>query len=137
MLSKNKDLTGIAAQNALDSTRAAIIEEKKVRITTTTGSDITHQFMAKQMGDYLTEGGRNSVEVIIGVARRESDLNREAQGNRSGDHPGAKPAVLVTEDRAMRLKAATVGVAAVATSMIKKVLIAPRRKSDPEEKPGP
>jgi hypothetical protein len=89
------------------------------------------------MGDYVTEGGRNSVEVIIGVARRESDLNREARGNRSGDHPGAKPAVLVTEDRAMRLKAATVGVAAVATSMIKKVLIAPRRRSDLEEKPGP
>lgn len=60
------------------------------------------------MGDYMTEGGRNSVEVIIGVARRESDLNRE---NCSGGHPGAAPAVLVTEDRAMRLKAATVRVA--------------------------
>ena len=137
MLSRNKDSIGIAAQDALNSTRAAIIEEKKVRIATTTGSDITHQFVTKQMGDYVTEGGRNSVEVIIGVARRESDLNREARGNRSGDHPGAKPAVLVTEDRAMRLKAATVGVAAIATSMIKKVLIAPRRKSDLEEKPGP
>ena len=108
-----------------------------MRIATTTGSDITHQFVTKQMGDYVTEGGRNSVEVIVGVARIESDLNREARRNRSGVHSGAKPAVLVTEDRAMRLKAATAGVAAVATSMIKKVLIAPRRKSDPEEKPGP
>ncbi len=136
MLSKNKDSTGRAAQDALNSTRAAIIAEKKVRIATTTGSDVTHQFAAKQMGDYVTEGGRNSVEAIIGVARRESDLNREAQGDHLGDHPGAKPAILVTEDRAMRLKAATVGVAAVSTSMIKKFLIAPRRKSDPEEKSG-
>ena len=37
----------------------------------------------------------------------------------------------------MRLKAVMVGVAAVAMSMIKKVLIAPRRKSDLEEKLGP
>jgi uncharacterized protein YijF (DUF1287 family) len=75
MLSKNKDLTGIAAQNALDSTRAAIIEEKKVRITTTISSDITYQFIAKKMGDYLIEGGRNLVKVIIRVACKESDLN--------------------------------------------------------------
>ena len=52
-------------------------------------------FTAEQMGDYVTEGGKNSVEVIIGVARRESDLNRETRENRSGDHPGAKPAVLI------------------------------------------
>ncbi len=132
MLSRNKDSTGIAAQDALNSTRAAIIEEKKVRITTTTGSDITHQFVANQMVDYLTEGGRNLVQVIIGVARRESDLNREARGNRSGDHPGAKRAVLVTEDRAMRFRAVEVGVATVATSMIKKALIAPRREAGPK-----
>ena len=75
MLSRNKDSIGIAAQDALNSTRAAIIEKKKVRIATTTGSDITHQFVTKQMGDYVTEGGRNSVEVIIGVARSKSDLN--------------------------------------------------------------
>ena len=78
MLLKNKDLIGIAAQDALNNTRAAIIEEKKVRIATTTGSDVTYQFVAKQMGDYVTEGGKNSVKVIIGVACRESDLNQEA-----------------------------------------------------------
>ena len=108
-----------------------------MRITTTTSSNVAHQFVAKQIGDYVTEGGRNSVEVIVGVARIESDLNREARRNRSGVHSGAKPAVLVTEDRTMRLKAATVGVAAVATPIIKKVLIVLRRKSDLEGKPGP
>ena len=34
--------------------------------------------MAKQIGDYITEGGRNLVKDIIKVARRESNLNREA-----------------------------------------------------------
>jgi len=42
MLLKNKDLTGIAAQDTLNSTRAAIIEEKKVQIVTTTGSNIIY-----------------------------------------------------------------------------------------------
>ncbi|XTI90772.1 hypothetical protein V2W45_1205345, partial [Cenococcum geophilum] len=107
--------------DALNSTKAAIIEEKKVRIATATGSDITYQFITRQIGNYISEGGRDSVKVIIGVARRE-----KAQGNRLGDHPGAKPAVFITEDRAIKLKAATIGVAAVTTSIIKKVLIALR-----------
>jgi hypothetical protein len=105
-----------------------------VRIATATDSDVTQRFMAKQMGDYVTEGGRNLVEAIIGVTRRESDLNQEARGSRSGDHLGAKPAVLVTEDRDIRFEAATVKVAAVAASIIKNVLIAPRRKSNSKEK---
>ena len=46
MLLKNKDLTGIAALDTFNSTRAAIIEEKKVRITTTISSDVTHKFIA-------------------------------------------------------------------------------------------
>ena len=124
MLSRNKDSAGINAQDALSSTRAAIIDKKKVRIATTTGSDITYQFMAEQMGNYVTEGGRNLDKVIIGVARSESDLNQEARKNRSGDYLGAKPAILITEDRAMRHKAAKEGVTAVATSMIRQVLIA-------------
>ncbi|XTI90963.1 hypothetical protein V2W45_1243463, partial [Cenococcum geophilum] len=46
---------------------------------------------------------------------------------------GAKPAVLITENRAIRLKAATVGVAAITTSIIKGVLIALRRKYNLKE----
>ncbi|XTI95101.1 hypothetical protein V2W45_1254364, partial [Cenococcum geophilum] len=47
---------------------------------------------------------------------------------------GAKPAVLITKDRAIRLKATTIGVATIAIFIIKKVLIALRRKSNSEEK---
>ena len=54
MLLKNKDLTGIAAQDAFNSTKAAIIEGKKVQIATTTVSNVTYQFVAKQMGNYVT-----------------------------------------------------------------------------------
>ncbi|XTI95820.1 hypothetical protein V2W45_1207211, partial [Cenococcum geophilum] len=96
--------------DALNSTKAAITEEKKVRIATAIGSDITYQFVIRQIGDYILEGGRDLVEVIIRVAYRERD------------YLGVKPAVFVTEDRAIRLKAAIIGVAAVTTSIIKKVL---------------
>jgi len=51
------------------------MEEKKVRIATATDSDITQRFMDRRMGDYVTEGGGNSVKVIIKVAYRESILN--------------------------------------------------------------
>jgi len=39
------------------------------------GSDITYQFVTKQIGNYILEGGRSLVEIIIRVACRESDLN--------------------------------------------------------------
>jgi len=75
MLSRNEDLIGIAAQDTLNSTRAAIIEGKKVRIATTLYSNATYQFITKQIGDYIIEEGRNSVKVIIRVACRERNLN--------------------------------------------------------------
>jgi len=46
-----------------------------VRIATTIGSDITYQFVTKQIGDYISEEGRSLVKIIIRVAYRESDLN--------------------------------------------------------------
>jgi len=43
------------------------------------------------------------------------------------DYPGAKPAILIVKDRAIRYKAAIVGVIAIITSIIKQVLTTPRR----------
>jgi len=43
------------------------------------------------------------------------------------DYPGAKPAVFIAEDRAIKHKAAIVGVTAVVTSVIRQVLTALRR----------
>ena len=60
------------------------------------------------MGNYVTEGRTNLVNVITGVARRESHL----------------PVVFLTEDWAMRSEAVTVGVAAPSVSMIKQGLTA-------------
>ncbi|OCK77900.1 hypothetical protein K432DRAFT_406929 [Lepidopterella palustris CBS 459.81] len=130
ILARNTDSTGDYANQALDSVRAAVMEKKKVRITTAKGNDVTRNFIAEQIGGYISEDVNNSDDIIIGVARRESDLNRDAESE-------AKPAVLVTEDRAMRIKAAAVGVAAIATSMIRKVLITPKRRLDSEQQPSP
>ena len=46
-----------------------------MRIITTISSNVAYQFVAKQIGDYVIKRGRNSVEVIVGVAYIESDLN--------------------------------------------------------------
>jgi len=46
MLLRNKDLMGIAVQDALSSTSTAIAGEKKVRIATTIVGDVTCKFMA-------------------------------------------------------------------------------------------
>jgi len=43
------------------------------------------------------------------------------------DHLGVKPAVFIAKDRAIKHKAAIVGVTAVATFIIKQVLTTPRR----------
>jgi len=43
------------------------------------------------------------------------------------DYLGAKPAVLITKNRAIRHKAAIVGVTAVVTSVIRQVLTALKR----------
>ena len=46
-----------------------------MRIATTISSDVAYQFVAKQIGDYVIEGGRNSVKVIVRVAYIESNPN--------------------------------------------------------------
>jgi hypothetical protein len=106
------------ARDALQSVRTAILDDKTVRIATDSGDDVTQEFLSENMSGDEQENVRWSEESIIGVARRQSDLNRQPSGNSE-----ARPAVLVTEDKAMRMKAATAGVAAIATSMVKKWLI--------------
>ena len=88
-----------------------------MRIATTIGSDITGQFIAIQIGDYIIEGRRNLVKVIIKITCRKN--NREALESHLEDYLGVKPAVLVTDNRVIRLKAAKVGVTAITTSIIK------------------
>ena len=83
--------------------------------------------MAKQINNYITEGGRDLVKVIIGVAIgvicRESHFNWKAWGG----YLGAKPIVFITEDRTIRSKAAIVGVAVPTIFIIKQVLNALKR----------
>ena len=43
------------------------------------------------------------------------------------DHPGAKPAIFIAKDKAIRYKAAIVGVTTIVTSVIRQVLTALRR----------
>jgi len=132
LLSRQTGPDSAHAQDALQTVRKAILENKNVRIATEKGNDVTDLFISEKMGSDDPEDLRRSEDSIISIVRRESDLNRQFSGKQMGNHSEARPAVLVTEDKAMRIKAATAGVAAIATSMIKKVLIAPRKKLEPE-----
>jgi hypothetical protein len=134
-LSRQAVPDGMLARDALQSVRTAILDDKTVRIATDSGDDVTQEFLSENMSGDEQENVRRSEESIIGVARRQSDLNRQPSGSQQSNSE-ARPAVLVTEDKAMRMKAATAGVAAIATSMMKKLLVPSRKALEPDQLPS-
>jgi hypothetical protein len=110
------------ANDALDAIRSAIKEHKNVQIVDTQGKDIDEQdVVLEQLGDdskMKIDG--NAEEIAIGITRQQTDrmLKEGGQNHRTV----AKPAVLLSEDRAMRHRARVAGVASVAASKIKQFL---------------
>ncbi|KAK5256285.1 hypothetical protein LTR16_003603, partial [Cryomyces antarcticus] len=88
-------------------------------------------FYKERLSQDNTPGGPQNIDdVILRIARRESDLMRDEQRWPERMNVGdAKPAMLLTEDRNMRVKATAMGVAAMATSMLRSVLTASRISS--------
>ncbi|TKA59490.1 hypothetical protein B0A49_12267 [Cryomyces minteri] len=118
-----------AAKDALNTLNTVISNGKNVRVVTAEGTDVTGQvFYKEHLSQYNTPGGpQNTDDVILRTARRESDLIRDGQRwPERTNVGGAKPAMLLTEDRNMRVKATTMGVASIATSMLRSVLTASR-----------
>ncbi|KAI9779925.1 MAG: hypothetical protein M1839_007081 [Geoglossum umbratile] len=140
-LSRNLNSVGRDAARALDAIKSAIEEKKDVAIVTSKGNVVTNQglFYKEQLENYETEGRRTLDDIIIDVTKQQAQLTRARRPSveASLEHPitdEAKSAVLVTEDRAMRLKASAYGVASVAASMVRRV-IAPHRKRDSDKDP--
>jgi predicted ribonuclease YlaK len=135
-LSRNQNSIGQDATRALATIKSAIEDKKDIAIVTSKGNVVTNQglFYKEQLENYEAEGRRTLDDIIIDITRQQAELKRARRSSleSSLEHPindEAKPAVLVTEDRAMRLKASAYGVAAVAASMVRRV-ITPRRKRD-------
>ncbi|KAI9812741.1 MAG: hypothetical protein M1827_004497 [Pycnora praestabilis] len=126
-LSSNTGPVSGAAEKALSTVREAVAHGKKLRIVTARGSDITSQgFYKEQIASYESDGHKNLDDIIIQTTKSQGDRLRKAVCSTSGEpevtHEGARAAVLVTEDRALRVKAGAYGVAAVAASMIRRLL---------------
>ncbi|KAF2456476.1 hypothetical protein BDY21DRAFT_287627 [Lineolata rhizophorae] len=134
-LAKNKDQSGFAAEKAIETISLARNQRMNIRILTAKGNDITNQGFYKEQIEESERGTRRKLdEVIIDITRQQSDISNRstAMQNQRAMQEGAKPAVLVTEDQLMRVKAWADGVAAVDPSIVKDVIFPAQGAS-----PGP
>jgi len=67
-----------------------------------------------------TNDNQDPEAILIGVSRRATDLS--SQGEPEGKNNQARAAILLTDNRDTRVKASYQGVAALATTMLKKIL---------------
>jgi hypothetical protein len=111
----------IAAQAAIESIKTAIDEHKNIQVLTPDGENVTSStFLSGKAPATDPNDGQDPEAVLIGVSRRATDLS--SQGEAEGSSSEARPAILLTEDRSIRVKARYEGVASLATSMLKKLL---------------
>jgi len=121
--STHADALGAAAREALGSIKLAITEHQRVKIINARNRDVTRQsilhpqapfgqraIVEETSDDNEGQDSRDPGDIVIGVAKQQG---RESAG-------GKKVAVLLTDDRSVRKKAATRGVAAIAASVFKK-----------------
>jgi hypothetical protein len=123
-LSRQAVPDSMLARDALQSVLTAILDDKTVRIES-----------EEVLSENISGAEQDYVKSIIGVARGQSDLNWKHSGSQLSNSE-ARPAVLVTEDKAMRIMAAKAGVAAIATSMVKKLLVPSRKALEPDQLPN-
>ena len=124
---KFESLQAYAAQAAIESIKAAIDEKKNIQVLTADGEDITSpNLLAGNAPTSNPNDNQDSEEVLIGVSRRATDLS--SQGETEGSSSQVRPAILLTEDRSIRVKASYQGVAALATSVLKKLLTGSLRR---------
>jgi len=129
-LSKSAQSNSRDAQLALKSVQDAVMEKSDVRILTPKGEDITKLELNKRVDSGLenqTEGAENQNEAILQIVRRATDLSIK-ENPPNAPSPG-RSAILLTEDRLTRVRAAGEKIAALAPSMIKRILTSTRRRA--------
>ncbi|KAA8907426.1 hypothetical protein FN846DRAFT_946959 [Sphaerosporella brunnea] len=119
-LGNNAGSLGDSAKSAMIAINKVIAERKDVRIITAKGSDVTKAgFYKEKLADH-DEETRNLDDVIIRTTKLQADARREVFGDRTYT---AEPAVLLTEDTNMRVKANARGVPAISTTILKRFLV--------------
>lgn len=126
-----------AAVRALQTLDSAIIQRKNIRVLTAEGKDVTRQITGRGHLNAQVGNDRASIDdVVVGVARQQSGLNKDTAGAVSGPQEGAEAAVLVTDMESMSLKAQASGVRAMASSKLWNILdlVVPGAEQDLEGK---
>ncbi|KAJ9639367.1 hypothetical protein H2201_004102 [Coniosporium apollinis] len=119
-----------AAVRALQTLDSAIIQRKNIRVLTAEGKDVTRQITGRGHLNAQVGNDRASIDdVVVGVARQQSGLNKDTAGAVSGPQEGAEAAVLVTDMESMSLKAQASGVRAMASSKLWNILDLGRTRS--------
>lgn len=94
-------------------------EKRDVKVVTAKGNNVTNiGFYKEQLERHGEDELRNIDDIIIQTTKQQGAVRRQILGN-AGE---AEPAVLITEDVNMRVKANARGVTAIAASVVKRSL---------------
>jgi hypothetical protein len=128
-LSKAAQPSSIAAQKALNSVHNAYVSDSCLRVITAGGDDTTKHHFAPERPNTPTansaEEPSNADEQeinLIGVTRRATDMNDFGNGKPTKATEETRSAVLLTDNRLTRVRAAGARVAALAPSVLRKML---------------
>ena len=102
-----------------------ISERKDLKIITAKNSDLTKLgFFREKLDRGVDDDGMNIDDVIIRTTRNVADSRRKSTtDNNKAALQGAEPAVMLTEDVNMRVKANASGVPAISTTVLKRYLL--------------
>ncbi|KAL9097512.1 MAG: hypothetical protein Q9165_000408 [Trypethelium subeluteriae] len=114
------------ARAALEAIKISIDEGRRVMIKNVEGVNVTDEAFVSPAHQRHATHLYDLEDITIGLARRETD--RDLEKSRA-PFEEARPAILITDDRKMRVKANGLRVAAIASSFLSKVITGARRRS--------
>lgn len=127
-LTNNAGNVGDAAKAAIIAINDAVSEKRDIKVVTAKGNNVTNiGFYKEQLERHGEEELRNIDDIIIQTTKQQGAVRRQALGS-AGE---AEPAVLITEDVNMRVKANARGVTALAASVVRRSL-SPRGSTEQE-----
>lgn len=136
-LAKDAGSVGDSARSALIAINKVISERKDLKIITAKNSDLTKiGFFREKLDRGVDDDEMNIDDIIIRTAKNVAESRRKMTVDKNKVAPhGAEPAVLLTEDVAMRVKANASGVPAISTTVLKKYLLQQgKSKAQPRQK---
>lgn len=128
-LNNSQGPAGELSKAAIAAIQEAVSAKQDVRVITAKGNNVTNIGFFKERLDKYNEDEMNIDDVIISITEQQGKVRAETM-RANGTNPGqAQPAILITEDRNMRVKANARGVPAIAGSALR-AIVAPRGDKD-------